>query len=156
MFCRSCGTELAQGAIACTKCGLAPFNGTKFCPSCGKETNPEAIMCVSCGVGLRKSAGAAPRTTSNAGPSSGGVGVAQDVNKTAVGLCGIFLGGLGVHKFMLGYPKEGKIMLAVSCLTLGIGAPLMVLVGFIEGIMYLTKSDEDFAETYIHNQKPWF
>jgi hypothetical protein len=34
----------------------------------------------------------------------------------------------------------------------GIGA----LVGLIEGIIYLTKSDEDFVNTYITNKKGWF
>ena len=30
------------------------------------------------------------------------------------------------------------------------------IVGLIEGIMYLTKSDEEFVNTYIINKRPWF
>ncbi len=45
--------------------------------------------------------------------------------KVAAGVCGILLGALGVHKFILGYTKEGLIMLLVSFLTVGILALVM-------------------------------
>jgi TM2 domain-containing membrane protein YozV len=77
-------------------------------------------------------------------------------NKLAAGLCGIFLGWAGVHKFILGYTTEGIIMLAVSLLTCGIGATVTSIIGLVEGIIYLTKTDEDFVETYVNNRKPWF
>jgi hypothetical protein len=32
----------------------------------------------------------------------------------------------------------------------------MHLFGVIEGILYLTKSDEDFVNTYITNKRGWF
>ena len=32
----------------------------------------------------------------------------------------------------------------------------MGIIGLIEGIMYLTKSDGEFAETYLNQKKPWF
>jgi len=145
MFCRSCDTQLADGAIACTKCGLAPFNGNLFCYHCGQATNPEAIMCVSCGAGLGVPAYA---------------GTAQASNKLTAGLCGIFLGSLGIHKFVLGYNTEGIIMLLVtlvgSFLTLGVSAAVMGLIGLVEGIIYLTKTDADFVNTYVVHRKGWF
>ena len=64
--------------------------------------------------------------------------------KLVAGLLGILLGSLGIHKFYLGYTKEGVIMLLVSLLTCGIGAFVMEIIGLIEGIMYLVKSDEEF------------
>ncbi len=66
-------------------------------------------------------------------------------------MSGILLGGLGIHKFYLGYTKEGviQILLGLAC---GVGA----LIGLIEGILYLTKSDEEFVATYINGQKGWF
>jgi TM2 domain-containing membrane protein YozV len=73
--------------------------------------------------------------------------------KIPAGLCGIFLGSLGVHKFILGYTKEGLIMLLVSLLTFGIP---MGIVGLIEGIVYLTKSDAEFARVYVANRRGWF
>ena len=76
--------------------------------------------------------------------------------KIAAGICGILLGALGIHKFILGYTKEGVIMLLVSILTLGFGAAIMGIIGLIEGILYLTKSDEEFVSTYITGKKGWF
>jgi TM2 domain-containing membrane protein YozV len=72
------------------------------------------------------------------------------------GLFGLFLGAFGVHKFILGYNKAGIIMLCVTVLTCGYGGLVMGLIGFIEGIIYLTKSDEEFVRTYIVNKKEWF
>ncbi|MCA1620798.1 MAG: NINE protein [Acidobacteria bacterium] len=80
--------------------------------------------------------------------------------KIPAGLCGILLGGLGIHKFVLGYQTEGLIMLAACLvggfLTCGIGSAAVGIVGLIEGIIYITKSDEEFVRTYVQNKKAWF
>ena len=84
--------------------------------------------------------------------------------KIAAGICGILLGGLGIHKFILGYTTEGAIMLAasiggivLSCLFIPMLATFaMGIIGLIEGIIYLTKTDEEFVATYITNKKGWF
>lgn len=83
----------------------------------------------------------------------------NDNKKILAGILGILLGGLGVHKFILGYTKEGIIMLALALLgffTCGITSAVSGIIGLIEGILYLTKSDEDFYNTYQVGQKPWF
>ncbi|MDT8391203.1 MAG: NINE protein [Lentisphaeria bacterium] len=72
--------------------------------------------------------------------------------KLPAGLCGILLGGLGIHKFILGYTKEGIIQLVLTAVTCGFAS----IIGLIEGIIYLCKSDEDFYNTYIANKKGWF
>lgn len=97
-------------------------------------------------------------------PQAGGAGTdwqAAGANKKMVaGILGILLGGFGVHKFYLGYTTEGAIMLAVWVVgiifTCGILSLVVNVVGIIEGIMYLTKTDEDFVRTYIQNKKAWF
>ncbi len=76
--------------------------------------------------------------------------------KIVAGILGIVVGGLGIHKFVLGYQKEGLIMLLVSVLSCFTLAGVMHVIGIVEGIMYLTKSDEDFVRTYIQGQKGWF
>ena len=80
--------------------------------------------------------------------------------KIVCGIFGILLGALGIHKFILGYTTEGIIMLLASvlagALTCGIAAGIVGIIGLIEGILYLTKSDEDFVNTYITNKRPWF
>ena len=81
-------------------------------------------------------------------------------SKVVAGLLGIMLGVLGVHKFYLGYIKEGVIMLVASILglflTLGIASGVMSIIGLVEGILYLTKSDEEFYRTYEAGHKGWF
>jgi TM2 domain-containing membrane protein YozV len=72
--------------------------------------------------------------------------------KIVAGILAILLGGFGVHKFYLGYTKEGIIQIVITVLTCGMGG----LLGLIEGIIYLTKSDEDFVATYINAKKGWF
>ena len=39
----------------------------------------------------------------------------QENKKVLAGVMGILFGGLGVHKFILGYTQEGIIQLVVSC-----------------------------------------
>ena len=77
-------------------------------------------------------------------------------DKLVAGLLAIFLGTLGIHKFYLGYTKSGIIMLLVSLLTFGVGATVMAVIALIEGILYLTKSDAEFYQTYVQNNKEWF
>lgn len=72
--------------------------------------------------------------------------------KLVAGILGILLGGFGVHKFYLGYTKEGIIQLVGTFVTCGIGS----IVGLIEGIIYLTKSDAEFVATYVTGRKGWF
>jgi TM2 domain-containing membrane protein YozV len=76
--------------------------------------------------------------------------------KIAAGICGILVGTFGVHKFILGYQTEGIIMLLVSLLSCGMLAIVMQIIGIVEGIMYLTKSDEEFVRTYVEGRKGWF
>ncbi len=73
--------------------------------------------------------------------------------KLVAGLLGIFLGVIGIHKFYLGYTKEGVIMLVVSLATCGLGAIVMEIIGFIEGLLYLTKSDEDFQAILLSSKQ---
>lgn len=80
--------------------------------------------------------------------------------KILAGVLAILLGALGVHKFILGYTKEGIILLVTTvvlgALTCGIGASLAGLIGLIEGVIYLTKTDAEFYATYQVGKKPWF
>ena len=84
--------------------------------------------------------------------------------KVLAGILAIVLGSLGVHKFILGYQKEGLILLGITVvgyatLCIGIGVFILMatgIIGLIEGIIYLTKSDEEFYQTYQVNKKPWF
>jgi TM2 domain-containing membrane protein YozV len=75
-----------------------------------------------------------------------------DNKKILAGVLGILFGSFGVHKFVLGYNKEGFIQILISFLTCGTAG----IIGFIEVIIYLTQSDEDFYNTYQVGKRTWF
>ena len=79
-------------------------------------------------------------------------------NKVAAGLFGIFLGWLGIHKFYLGFTTPGILMLLAGTLGWILVFPPFIagLFGLIEGIIYLTKSDQDFYQTYEVGKRQWF
>ena len=95
---------------------------------------------------------APPAPSVPSAPSPG----SSDKSKVAAGILAILLGSLGVHKFYLGYTKEGVIMLAVSVVSFGMLAGVVGIIGLVEGILYLTKTDQDFAATYVVGRKAWF
>jgi TM2 domain-containing membrane protein YozV len=72
--------------------------------------------------------------------------------KIVAALLAILIGGLGIHKFYLGYNKAGAIQIVITFLTCGMAG----IIALIEGIIYLTKSDEEFVELYVNGQKEWF
>ena len=76
----------------------------------------------------------------------------QENKKIVAGVCALLIGGIGVHKFILGYNKEGIIQIILSIISCGI----LGIIPFIEGIIYLTKSDNEFYQTYQVNKKGWF
>jgi len=80
----------------------------------------------------------------------------EESKRVLAGILGILLGALGIHKFILGYTTEGIIMFAVTVVTCFTFSPLIGLIGLIEGIIYLTKSDEEFIYMYQTNKKGWF
>ena len=152
---------MSSGTLYCPKCGQAITAGIPSCPSCGVPFVQQTTM-----------------GTPSYQPPPGGQPVYQqapphlaDANskKITAGLCALLIGGLGVHKFVLGYNSAGWVYvgvliggLLVTCLSLGLvpivalTGPVMGIISLIEGIMYLTKSDEEFYHTHIANRKEWF
>lgn len=131
---------------------------TRYCTKCGAINDELAQYCTTC---------QAPLTQVNSGTGAGtGYQPMQSVSpgamtdwkalgadkKITAGICAILVGWLGVHKFILGYTTEGVIQLVLGIITCG----LTNILSIIEGIIYLTKSDEDFVRTYIQNKKGWF
>ena len=120
-----------------------------FCTTCGKEIPSGAVVCVGCGH-------PAPGGSSLIHPAEQDAVKAFAGKKIAAGICGILIGTLGIHKFILGLNTAGIIMLLVTVLTCGIGAFPMYIIGFVEGVIYLSKSDEEFYETYAVQKRGWF
>jgi TM2 domain-containing membrane protein YozV len=130
-----------------------------ICPNCKTQNLGAGGRCTNCGTNL-------PISPMPMQPYPQGAKLPGADKKIAAGICGIVLGGLGIHKFILGYQQEGLIYLGmfaaaliITFITCGIGSFLLIVpgvMGLIEGIIYLTKSDEEFVQTYIVNKKAWF
>ena len=122
MYCRHCGKELNENADYCTSCGVSTNKGNAYCSCCGAETNEAADVCVKCGAKLKKLNG-------------------EPKSKIVAGLLGVFLGAFGIHRFYLGYTTIGVVPLILSVLlgffTCGVTTAIVVLLGFIEGILII-------------------
>ena len=114
MYCRNCGEQLNDNQAICLKCGVAVGTGKAFCKNCGKPVNEGAAVCLSCGCKIEDE-----KKNEAAGNLNG-----QD-KMTMVLIC-LFLGGFGVHNFMMGEKKKGimKIILTFCC---GIGGILALI-----------------------------
>ena len=90
------------------------------------------------------------------GPASGSA--TSEKSKVAAGLLALFLGWLGVHKFYLGYSTQGVIHILITFLgaLLIVGPAVCGIISLVEGIIYLTKSDEEFQRIYVQGKKVWF
>lgn len=109
MFCKNCGVEMNDNQAICVACGVKTGVGDKFCANCGKELAPGASVCLNCGVAVKK---------------AGGDLAGHD--KVVMILVCLFLGGIGIHNFMMGETKKGvfKIIMSLCC---GIGGILALI-----------------------------
>ena len=124
MYCKNCGNAVEQGAVVCTNCGVPVGGGDRFCANCGSQVQPGQAACLTCGFATAGGAAAMPGAKS----------------KVAAGLLGIFLGGLGIHNFYLGYTGKGLAQLLITVLSCGMLAVVSEIWGLIEGIMILCGS----------------
>ena len=130
---------------------------SRYCTKCGAVNDDMALYCTNCQAQLTAPIGTGyqPMQSVNMGAMQDWKAMGAD-KKLVAGILAILVGSLGIHKFILGYTTQGVIMLLVSVLSCGILAIVMSVIGIVEGIIYLTKSDEDFVRTYIQSQKGWF
>jgi TM2 domain-containing membrane protein YozV len=76
--------------------------------------------------------------------------------RIVAGILGILLGVFGIHKFYLGFPGAGLVMLLVTVFSCGALSPITWTIGFIEGVLYLLKTDRDFYRDYEVRRRTWF
>ena len=111
----------------------------RFCSSCGAPLTEGTRFCGKCGASQDGTQQASPSAQGNYNPPAR---FANRKDKTTAGILGILLGGIGVHKFYLGDKTKGLIYL-LTCWT---GIPCII--GLVEGIKYLTMSQEEFDARY--------
>ena len=109
MYCKNCGEILNDNQAVCVKCGAKVGDGNSFCANCANPVDPNAEVCMNCGVAVKKAAG-----------NLGG----QD--KIVMILICLFLGGLGIHNFMMGETKKGIFKIVMSFLC-GLGGILALI-----------------------------
>lgn len=119
MFCKNCGKEMNDNQAICLNCGVKTGEGSAFCANCGGTVAPDAEVCMNCGVAIKK-AGVAG-------------GIDKD-NKIVMALVCFFLGGLGIHNFMLGETKKGIVKIVASFCLAGLGS-ILALIDFIKILM---------------------
>lgn len=131
MFCKSCGEQMNDNQAICLKCGVEVGKGNAFCANCGTPLNPDAAVCLNCGVAVAK-----PEAKDSANYLNG-------KDKTTIILVCLFLGGFGIHNFMMGESKKGIIKIVFTFLC-GIGG-LLALIDLIKIIMGTYKYDPNAA-----------
>lgn len=109
-----------------------------FCTYCGNAISPMAAACPQCGHPL--TASTEPTIGTPAAPTPPPIEYGPIKSKLAAGLFAILLGGIGVHKFYLGRIGLG-IVYALFWWTW-----IPSIIGLIEGILYLSQSDEEFSQ----------
>ena len=118
MYCTNCGKEMNDNQAICLNCGVKTGDGKNYCSNCGAAVAPEASVCTSCGVAIKKAAAAGDFGTQN---------------KTTMALVSFFLGGIGIHNFIVGETKKGIVKIVAS-LCCGIGG-ILALIDFIKILM---------------------
>lgn len=118
MFCRNCGEAMNDNQAICLKCGVKTGEGNAYCANCGNPVSADAAVCLNCGVAIKK---------------AGAEGDLAGKDKITMVLVCLFLGGLGIHNFMMGETKKGvvKIVLSLCC---GIGG-ILALIDLIKILM---------------------
>lgn len=122
MYCKNCGKEMNDNQAICLNCGVQTGNGNSFCANCGNPLNADAVVCLNCGVAVKSAAAAAA-------PTVGGEYLAGKDKMTMALVC-FFLGGLGIHNFMMGESKKGIVKIVFS-FCLGVGG-ILALIDFIK------------------------
>jgi len=102
----------------------------KYCLECRSIINAKAEICPNCGVRQMPV------------PTAIGISSASGKNRLVAAIFAILRGGLGIHKFYLGRIGQGIIYL-LFCWTF-----IPMLIGLIEGIVYLTMTDDKFNAKY--------
>ena len=131
MYCRNCGEKLNENQAVCLKCGVNVGDGNRYCASCGKAVNDNAEVCLNCGCSLKPSKREVEKELNGQ-------------NKMTIALVCFFLGGIGIHNFMMGEKKKGIVKIIFSFLF------------GISGILALIDFIKILTDNYTFNEEAYF
>ncbi|WP_195468630.1 NINE protein [Clostridium sp. D43t1_170807_H7] len=124
MYCRDCGQLISNDSLKCTNCGTRKGLGDNYCYRCGSRIKSHSIeVCEFCGAKLNNNIDELN---------------IKIKNKLLAGLLALFLGGMGIHRFYLGYIKIGIVQLSLWVLGYFTGDITWVIVqiwALIESIL---------------------
>jgi len=113
MYCKNCGGQMNDNQAICLNCGVKKGQGATFCSNCGQPVAQGATVCLNCGVAVKNT---------------------DDYNgysKVVIAVICFFLGGLGIHNFLMGETKKGVLRLVLTLVGCGIGG-IFALIDFIK------------------------
>lgn len=131
MYCKNCGEKLNEDVNFCFNCGFKSGEGQGYCDRCGVKVN--GATCSNCGNVIESYNENLKKDDYNNQNYNSNYVTRRQKSKVAAGVLGILVGGLGIHRFYLGYVGIGILQIVVTILTCGAGS----LWGFIEGILIL-------------------
>lgn len=130
MYCKSCQREIS-----------AP-EGSGFCPVCGSSLDDAVV----------------PEVSAGEAEFAGNGGFKKD--RIAAAVLALLFGAFGIHKFYLGYRKQGLIMFVGAVFSFkflpSFFFGLFVFVGIAESLGYLLRDDRQFAQMHRDLGRPWF
>ena len=149
-FCFACGHVIHSSATSCPHCGAGQAGHAVSSHAEAPESRRSApeiaplaanhVYCRGCGAGIHESAPACPKC--GAPQHVAGTAFSGRRNRVTAALLALLLGGLGAHKFYLGSIFLGLLYL------LFFWTAIPAVIGLIEGVYYLTLSDEEFGRKY--------
>lgn len=153
MYCRNCREYIHSNQSSCPRCGVRRGSGQRYCPRCGRSTHSVDVVCDHCGTRLRSSGShhhhhhhyherSSDYYDNHSHSRKRNSLNGHDPSMMAV-LC-FFLGGIGIHNFVMGETKKGllKIFLVMLCGT-------SFILGLIDFIRILSGTYEVDPDKFI-------
>lgn len=138
MYCRECGQLISNEGTKCTNCETEKGLGDNYCYKCASIIKKHDLECCEfCGADLKNT----------------GYVVKENVKSKSIALfLALFLGGMGIHRFYLGYFKIGIVQLLLWILgyfTGGITWIIAEMWAFIECILIFINKINDSNGNYL-------
>lgn len=111
------------------------------CEECDQMISDKATVCPHCGH-TKSTVASESSNLFEDGPSGR--------NRAVAGLLAILLGCFGIHYFYCGKSTAGIVCILLTLLSCGVLGAIIGLITFVQGIMMLVMSQQEFERKYIN------